>query len=197
MRTSFRVACRVLVALLVAVVVGAVSPARAASVEPGQAALLMLKILAYDRNLDSRAGDAVTVLVVHRAGHRASEAVGAEMTRALQEASNSVTVANKPVRVLSAPYEDGTDVADVLRGSGATAVYLCPGLEGMLPAITTETQQMRALSVSQVEQYVDDGVAVGILSRGAKAQIVVNLPATKAEGVALSGTLLRLAEVRR
>ncbi|MBW2257156.1 MAG: YfiR family protein [Deltaproteobacteria bacterium] len=194
MRTRAR---RVLVALLVAVVVGAVSPARAASVEPGQAALLMLKILAYDRNLDSRAGDAVTVLVVHRAGHPDSEAVGAEMTRALQDVSSSVTVADKPVRVLSAPYEAGTDVVGALRGSGAAAVYLCPGLEGVLSDITTETQQMQALSVSQVEQYIDDGVGVGIVSRGAKAQIVVNLPATQAEGVALSGTLLRLAEVRR
>jgi hypothetical protein len=53
----------------------------------------------------------------------------------------------------------------------------------------------RIRTVTAVNEYVIAGAAVGLDLRGDHAEIVVNLPAARAEGSDFSSQLLRLARI--
>ncbi len=176
-----------------AVVLLAAQLARAEEIPVEKRVLILLRVLAYDHQLARRAGDSVPVAVVYRAGDAASEAAATEMVTALGAAAAKVNVAERPVRVASLPFGDGLD-RDLARAR-AVAVYVCPGLEKETARIAAATAKGQALSFSHDEAGVHAGLSVGIVRRGDRAAIVVNLVAARAEGAELSAALLRLAEV--
>ena len=53
------------------------------------------------------------------------------------------------------------------------------------------------MTVTGTESYLGQGLAVAIVNRFNKPKIVVNLPASEAEGSDLDARLLALAEVLR
>ncbi len=169
--------------------------ARAADVAHAQQALLLLRALAYDRNLGSRAGSSATVMILFRPGNGTSEAVRDTMSSTLAAAGEKVKVAGLTLKVVSKAYESPADLGHALGGVGA--VYLCPGLDGSARDITAVTRVWHVLSFSGAESMVTAGVAVGFVSRDGKPVVLVNLPASKAEGADLDAALLRIAEVIR
>ncbi|MFZ5468323.1 MAG: YfiR family protein [Myxococcota bacterium] len=174
---------------------GAPSGARAESAGAVRAALV-LRILAFDRNLAARTQPSVTVAVIFKAGVAESEAAQKEMVADLSMLTKKVTVAGKPVRIVSLPYTQG-QLDAALAKVDASAIYVCPGLEDEVAAISKTTRGRSTLSLTSVEQAVKQGLAVGVVRRDNKSGILVNLPASRAEGADLDSGLLRVAEVLR
>jgi hypothetical protein len=171
----------------------AVAPAPAlAQVGAGNEALLLLRVLAYDRNITKRAGKVVTVAVVYKPGDGESEQVRGQIANALTEAANKVTVAGLPVRVVSLGVT--ANLESDLAPMRAAAAYVCPGLGDQVANISRVTRARSILSFAGTEKYVTSGLSIGLVR---KAAILVNLPSSKAEGAALDAALLRVAEVKR
>src|SRR5687767_5576925 len=84
--------------------------------------LLLLRVLAYDRNVAKRAGKAVTIAVVYKPGDADSESMRSQMANALTEAAKKVTVAGLPVKVVSLGVTGNLD--SDLSGMKPTAVYV-------------------------------------------------------------------------
>lgn len=158
-----------------------------------QQATLLLRILAFDRKLPARASGSVTIAVVYKEGNAKSETAMGQVVAALEEAAKKNTVASLPVKVQKVAYGARFE-ADL---EGAVAVYLCPGLDDGLGAITRATQARRALTFSSSEDYLKQGTSIALVAREAKLAIVVNLPNSRAEGADLDSNLLRIAEVIR
>jgi hypothetical protein len=57
------------------------------------------------------------------------------------------------------------------------------------------TRKRSILSFTSVESLVKSGLSVGLVVRDAKPTILVNLPASKAEGAELDPALLKVSEV--
>ena len=74
-------------------------------------------------------------------------------------------------------------------------MYVCPGVEDRLADLAKATDASDTLTFTSVSTYVARSVAVGLLSKGGKPTIQINLERAKAEGADLSAQLLRLTEV--
>lgn len=156
-------------------------------------ALLLLKVLAYDRNIRQRAGSAVTVGVLSQAGDRASEDRGATLRAAFEEVANDVVVASLPVRVKEVPFRNGADLEARLEALHPALLHVDVALAAALPEIVRLTRRL-AVCTAGTRSMAEAGVAVGVAGR---AGLVVNLAGARAGGADLDAALLAISEVIR
>jgi hypothetical protein len=168
----------------------------AADLAANNQAVFLLRVLAYDRNLRSRAGDTVNIAVVFRDGNDMSVGAKNDLLSGLDKLGD-VRVSDLPFRATPVPFTSPGDLDNVIGSTRAAAVYVCPGLEGSVGPITDVTRRRSALTFSGVESMVRASLSVGLVARSGKPAILVNLAASKAEGADLDPALLRLAEVLR
>jgi hypothetical protein len=177
--------------------VSAVASVAVADVRPSQQSVLILRILAYDRNLKARAGSSVTIALLYKAGEADSEAANKSVGTAIEEVSKGANIAGLPVRVVHIPFTDVAAFEAKAASEKVAAVYVCPGLGDAVKGVSAVTRRRQMLSIAGTESYLTSGLGIGILMRSDKPTVVVNLPATKAEGADLDAGLLRVAEVIR
>lgn len=155
----------------------------------------LLRALAYDLNLKSRAADVVTIGVLYRASDRTSETARDAVGRALAALTREGSIAGLPTRTLAVPF-DGA-LAQRLGDTRATAILVCPGLSTEIGYITAATRTRSTLSFSDNEAATQAGVSVGLVLNGSTLRLIINLPASRAEGVHFDPTLLKYAEIIR
>jgi hypothetical protein len=182
-------------AVLLTLVLLASAGVSRAEAQAARDAALVLRVLSYDRNLGSRAPSRRDILTVYAPGDRASERSCRDLAAAITALGARVTVADRRVRATPHAYQDPETLARAMRS--AVAVFVCSGLEGSIGAIAGESRARSVLTLTSVERQVDAGLAVGILAGRSQMRLVVNLPASRAEGARLDAALLRLCEVRR
>jgi len=178
-----------------ALALAATRPAFAAELSPHGRALLMLKVIAYDRNLKRRAGKVLRIAVIHRAGDPRSAQDGMEMAAALKEVASRVTVAGLVAEVVLLPLAGATGLADRLRDAGASVAYVADGLAGLTPDIATGSRRAAVLTATGSRAGVEAGLSIGLVRRGLGAAVLVNLPASRREGADIDSELLDIAEV--
>jgi hypothetical protein len=160
-------------------------------------AVFLLRVLAYDRNLKTRSPDTASVLLVYQPGDDSSESAKNDLTHEVNRLAKDLRVADLPIRVSSIAYTNPDDLDSTIGRTKASAVYLCPGLDPAVSAIMAVSRRRSVLSFTGVEPWVRQGFSVGLVARGARPAVLVNLPASKAEGADLDPALLRLAEIIR
>lgn len=183
-----------LLAILLALSLAVPPSAGAQELSTRQRAIVLLRVLAYDRALRARAGAEVRVAVVFRPGHPASERERDELLAAFSELEARAVVAGLPVRADAVPYGDGADLAARLSAPRAAALYACAGLEEHAPAIAAAARARRLLTAAGARGPVEHGLAVGLVDRGERAGLVVNVRAAAEQGVDLDSALLSVAE---
>lgn len=152
---------------------------------------LFLKVLSFDRQLRSRAGDELVVGVVMQRGYRASLKAGEEALRALNVRGTNVD--GLPVRALAIDL-DSQPLAGALEGK-TTVLYFAP-LRGVdVSALAASAAASGALTVTGVPRYVPLGVAVSARLQADRPRLLLNLQAARRAGADFSAELLKLAEV--
>lgn len=182
---------RLLGAAAILLLAGGMATAEEMAVPVDTQVPLFLKILTFDRNLPSRAGDDVTIAIVYQRGFRDSLLVREAFVAAI--ASHPLTVGHLPVRCVDVDLDEAPDLAAALRRVSADVVYVAPLRAVPVASIAKATRALRILSITGVPDYVRGGLAVGIDQRRGRSRILVNREAERAEGVALSSQLLKLA----
>ncbi len=167
-----------------------------AQVPADNQALLVLRILAFDRKLAQRATGAVRIAVIFKEGSSDSESCKSDIEKALKTAGAKTSVSGMKVEVTTLRHNAGSFEADLTRSDSAAA-YLCPGLDDALPAISKSSRATKVLTFSGVESFITSGASVGLVRRASKVGILVNLAASRAEGADLDSNLLQMAEVIR
>jgi hypothetical protein len=183
------------IALLLAALVAAGGVARGEDLTPRKQALLLLRVLVYDRNLKVRARDAVRVVVAFRAGDRRSEAERDEFVAAFEAVSREVVAAGLPIEVAAVPYHDAADFEVRLRAAAPTGLYVCARLDQAVKEIARISRRNAVLSAAGSKEMVEAGLAIGLVNRGLRASVVVNLSGARGEGADLDAALLGIAEV--
>jgi hypothetical protein len=174
-----------------------VTSAVAQGIPPGQRTLLLLRVLAYDRNLKTRAGAVVRIAVVYRPGTAASEHERDALLQAIEEIASHSRVMGLTVRSLAVPYRDASDLRSRLAASGAAAMYLCTGLESAGRDLARTARELSVLSFCGSRELAMGGCAVALVDRGERgerAALVVNLRAAIDQGADLDSALLSVAE---
>jgi hypothetical protein len=183
-----------LLAILLALSLAVPPSAGAQELSTRQRALVLLRVLAYDRALRARAGAEVRVAVVFRPGHPASERERDELLAAFSELEARAVVAGLPVRADAVPYDGGADLVARLSAPRAAALYACAGLEDHAPAIAVAARTARLLTAAGARGPVEQGLAVGLVDRGNRAGLLVNVRAALDQGIDLDSALLAVAE---
>lgn len=179
--------------------VSPVVPARAdvKDLSASSQALLLLRVLAYDRKLKERVGSAVTVTILSRQGDKESEARTNALHKAFEQVSRDVVVAGLTVKSEVVPYRDQGRLDAAMELSRSAMVYADRALTSSVAEIAVVTRKRKVLSADGSKEMVEAGLAVGVVPRGSRAAIIINLPAAKKEGTELDPALLEIAEVLR
>jgi len=179
-------------ALLLLVAAGGRS-ARAQEIASDRQVLILSRALAYDSNLKSRVGSELVVGVLGKAGH---EDAASSMARAFRSLV-SVKVQGLPVRSVQLTYTTVGALASALETHAVDVLYVVAGLDDEITAIADLARRRHVVTIGSRQDQVARGLSLGVFTVEGKPVIVVNLPASKAEGAAFSSDLLRLAKVIR
>ncbi|MDX1546152.1 MAG: YfiR family protein [Rhodothermales bacterium] len=154
---------------------------------------LFLKILSYDKNLAAR-GDAVVLGVLYQERFRGSMLVKDDV---LAAAARFDAVGGRPVRAVPIPIDGTRDLEAALAEQGVNVIYVTPLRAYDVAAIARAAQARQALTLTGVPAYLGAGLAVSLDVKAGKPQILINLPASEAEGADFHSQLLRVAAVTR
>jgi hypothetical protein len=109
------------------------------------------------------------------------------------EKTGDIRIKDMPVRFVPIDLGDGLNVGQLIKNSGVTVLYITPLRAFDVKQITAVTRLARIASITDVPAYVAEGVSVGLDIKGEKPQIIINLPASRQEGMDLSSQVLKLA----
>jgi len=153
---------------------------------------LVAKVAAYDKNLATRAGDRVHVLIVVKP--KDDEAT--RFAKHLESALGGIDrIGGLPHDEAVVPYSNARALADACRAKKAAIVYLAPGLGEEIAQIRGALEGVSVLSVSAVGGDVAKGVVLGFDLVSGKPKIVVHLGQAKKQDVQFKAELLKLARV--
>ncbi len=186
------------IALLLAALAAAFAPrvTPAEEVPARHHALLLLRVLAYDRNIQQRAGSPLTVVVLSRPGDRGSEHRSKELRTAFEEVANKVVVAGLSVQVKELPFHGADDLESRLAAIHPVLVEVDEALESALPDVLRTTRP-RGISTSGTRDMAQGGATFGVSVNAGRASLTVNLSGARAEGADLDAALLDICEVIR
>jgi hypothetical protein len=170
-------------------------PLSAADLPVTYQALFLLRVLAYDRNLKTRAGDSANILVVYQDGNDASDAAKSDMLGKITNIAKDAHVADLPIRVSAVAYSNPDALNAAISNTKAAALYLCPGLDSSLAPVSDVARRRSVLTFTGVESWIRQGISIGLVARASRPAVLVGVSAAKAEGADLDPALLRLAEV--
>ena len=179
------------------VLVNSARPVRADdSVPVARQVVILMRVLAYDGNLKSRAGDTVNIAILRKKGHAASESMANVMAQAF--GALAVTqVSGLPIVVSRLNFTGEDALRKAITGAGIDFVYVCDGLDADLDAIERVTRQLKVMSVGSKQSQVEKGLTIGVFQMEDKCTILLNLSASRQEGISFAADLLRLAKVIR
>jgi hypothetical protein len=164
---------------------------------PGKQAALLVRVLPYDQNFKGRVEATVTIGVLSREGSASSVTYGLDMTSALRDLATLQPLKGVPIRVLSIAFSDSEDLDAVVSRDKLAAVYVCPGLGDSMEAISAVARRHKILTFSSREAEIRSHLSIGLLRRGTKASLLINVRAASEEGAILDPELLAVAEVLR
>lgn len=167
-----------------------------ADLPPGKQAVFLARIIAYDGNLKERAAGTVNIGILAKKGDKSSEKTAESIFKAFFSLE-STTLAGLPVKVTKLSFA-GRDALDkAMRDDRIDTLYVCDGLDGDLSDITKVARSRKALTIASQEPHLKLGLSLGVFDVDGKNTILVNLEASREEGVAFGPDLLRLATVVR
>jgi hypothetical protein len=182
--------------VLTAALATAAPAARAADQMPVPAELqvpLLLKILTYDRNLESRAKAELNIGVVFDPADASSVRAKNEIAAILGKVADK-TVKKLPIKYVPIEYKALPELEATVKSRGVNLLYLTPGLRNVEELIRF-SQANRITTATGVRSFMEKGVAVGVGVRQDKPEIIINLPASRSEGSEFDASLLRIATV--
>ena len=181
----------------VAIVLLALGIAAAAVLADGsptdRRALVMLRILAYDKHLSERAHDSIKFLIVHRRDDDGG-ACAARWGEAFDKIKK-VKIDGRSVQIMVHGFDKPADLDHALKDLDVTALIACEGLP--VPELAKLTRAHKVLSFAMREDDVVAGLSVAIVPGKdpdkPRDEIVVNPRAAAAEGVKFDAGLMQLA----
>lgn len=157
-------------------------------------ATFLARMLTYDSNLKKRAGEKLTIAVLYDGKNPTSTTQGAELGTALKNLE-LIRILDLPVETLGIAVTDASELERAVQSSGLDAFVVCDGLEKQHGFIRKVSEKGKLITIGTSGSQVRAGLSIAVYIEHGKSKILVNLPASRSEGVAFSGELLGLAEV--
>jgi hypothetical protein len=170
------------------------SEARVSVPEKAQIPIFM-KILAYDRTLDERAGNQVHIGVIY--SDRNDPEFGENLSKVLDALSENLgrEIKGLPVVFSVVKLDSPEQLARQLQEREIDIVYLTCGLQEDLPGIVEVTRRLDVLTLASEIVYLKSGAALGLHLIKGRPKIFINLKASRQEGACFSANILKLCTI--
>jgi hypothetical protein len=155
-------------------------------------AQLFAKVLTYDKNFPERAGQLARVLLVMKKGHADSVRVASQMQSALRPIP---PIGGIPHEEIVVAFDGAVALADLVKASGAAAVFFGPGFDDDVDAIKTALDGHDVLTAGSVPEYVPHGIVLGFDIVSGSPKLLVHLTQARRQHVSLRAELLHLARI--
>jgi len=155
---------------------------------------IFFKIFSYDKNLTQKVKDHFDLLIVYQRKFRTSLNIK-NSAQSVLEGKSFKYFNSSPVIIKSISIESASELDEYLAKNHIDCIYIAPLRAIHISEITSITRKRKILSTTGVVEYVEQGVSVGLAIKSEKPQILINLPASKAEGADFSSQLLKLAKI--
>jgi len=167
------------------------TPVSEAAVEGYQRAMTTLRLLSYDRNADKRSEGSPTFLIVSPPNGSPD---GDKMREALEETSSNFEIAGGRPTIETLTYRGSEQFESDLADIDPIAAYITEELGRDIESITERTRQHSVLTFVADRPMVENGGSVAVVAEGRSYEIVVNLPAVRAEGADFPARVLNIAD---
>ncbi len=159
---------------------------------PSIAVPLLLKVLTYDQNFQSKTDEAFVVLV-------ASEPGQAQARRELMDALTRLSVSSirkHKLKFVEAEFQDAGALQQKLLSEKASALLAVPGLsEKGVKSLSQAAQAGKVYSLALSPEPVEQGVMLGVGVQDGRPQLQLSAAALSQAGVALDPNVLKRAKV--
>ena len=155
---------------------------------PLQVAILV-KILVYDRTIATRSRDGLRVGVVFDPDRESSTRARDEFTKAFNETPRKV--GDKIVIELVAVSQDKL----AAEAGKLDILYVADGAD--VTKVVELAKKHRLITFASDRAAVEEGVVLGLVPRGDKPKLLINVGASVSSGMELDPSVLRLAELVR
>ena len=176
-----------MIAVGVLVLSGTVSHAQ--GVPENLQAAIFYKVLAYDYNIQSKSGSEVTIAVI-------TDNKTSVRQQMLMDGFNKLAgkqLGGKTINIIAVKMVSGTLPTDA---TSSDILYLPDGSDPRTVfAVLSVAEKYKHATLCGSEALAAEGCAVGLTVEAGKPKIVINLPASLAQGMNLSSKVLRLAKV--
>ncbi len=163
-------------------------------VVPVQSQLKILqKVLEFDRALEARSGETLTIGVVYQPGNRSSIAAANEVVTAGREVETQL--AGYPVKYVRVPVTSSGSVSQAVDVTRLDVLYVMPLRAFSLEKIVEISREASIRTIAVSPEQLAGGLTLALDMKDGRPKIVLNLPAARAEGADFSSQLLRLAQV--
>jgi hypothetical protein len=157
---------------------------------------LLMKLVTYEFNLMEKTKPAITIGVLYRPEDDGSSKCFGTFESLFRQRKD-LEIRGHPLHLVGIPVRS----EDALRlppgHPDIDILYVAPGNEDRITAISRWTREMKSLSVTGSEASVEQGLSVALVNRGSKEGITINLPASLEEGREWNVNVLQVARVIR
>ena len=155
---------------------------------------VLSRLLEFDRNFKSHAGEEIVIGIVYQSRFRPSSNAKDQVVEALKS-TKLERMAGLPVRYVLIEVHDATRFRRLVTDSGVDLLYITPLRAFAIDSITVFSREAGVLTYTGVSDYVHLGLATGLGLQGGKPKILVNREAAQQEGAEFSSELLKLAQL--
>lgn len=154
---------------------------------------LFLKILSFDRNLETRSDNEIVIGIVYQDKYKKSVTTKDKLIDVLGK-SGIKKINEMPIRFVPINL-DRQDLQTIANTKGVNLLYVAPLRAFELKKIAKISRTNQWLTLSGVTDYIEEGLSVGLKLKGNKPQVLINLKSSKAEGANFNSQLLKLAKI--
>jgi hypothetical protein len=150
---------------------------------------IMVKVLVYDRTIATRSRDGLRVGVIFDPDRESSTKARDEFTKAFKETPRKIgdKIVLEIVEVPQGKLEAEAPTLDIL--------YVADGAN--VAKVVEIAKKHRLITFASDRTAVEDGVVLGLVPRGDKPKLLINVGASVTSGMELDPSVLRLAELIR
>ena len=155
---------------------------------------LLQKILFFDRNLKARAGDEIVIGILYQDNFKSSRDFKDDLLQIVAD-DPEPKIYNVPLKFVVLDLSEKVDLAARAVKQNIDIFYVGPLRAVEIKTVTAVSRDKKIFTFTGVPAFVEAGLSTGIGIKAEKPQIIINLPAARAEGVEFNAQLLKLARI--
>lgn len=153
------------------------------------------KIIFSNKHFMLIAGNTIEVCIIYQKKYRLSSELKSQVLSFIDENSSLKELGDSKINFNILSIENENTLDSYLSSNKVDIIMVTPLRAIDIEQIAKVTRKHNVLSFSFIPGYIESGLSVGIGSKAGRPQILINLKASKEEGIDFNSQLLKLSRI--